>query len=60
MSKNRMTPVEAVNVIEKKLFDNRAKPYTEEDAQIDNAWDIIKLRLDLTDEEFNIIFGEKY
>jgi hypothetical protein len=36
------------------------KPYTEEDAQIDNAWDIIKLRLDLTDEEFNIIFGEKY
>ena len=60
MSKNKMTPVEAVNVIEKKLFDNRAKPYTEEDAQNDNAWDIIKLRLDLTDEEFNIIFGEKY
>lgn len=58
--KNKMTPVEAVNVIEKKLFDNRAKLYTEEDAQIDNAWDIIKLRLDLTDEEFNIIFGEKY
>ena len=58
--KNKMTPVEAVNVIEKKLFDNRAKSYTEEDAQIDNAWDIIKLRLDLTDEEFNIIFGEKY
>ena len=58
--KNKMTPVEAVNVIEKKLFDNRAKPYTEEDAHIDNAWDIIKLRLDLTDEEFNIIFGEKY
>ena len=57
---NKMTPVEAVNVIEKKLFDNRAKPYTEEDSQIDNAWDIIKLRLDLTDEEFNIIFGEKY
>ena len=55
-----MTPVEAVNMIEKKLFDNRAKPYTKEDAQIDNAWDIIKLRLDLTDEEFNIIFGEKY
>ena len=55
-----MTPVEAVNLIEKKLFDNRPKPYTEEDAQIDNAWDIIKLRLDLTDEEFNIIFGEKY
>ena len=58
--KNKMTPVEAVNVIEKKLFDNRAKPYTEEDAQNDSAWDIIKLRLDLTDEEFNIIFGEKY
>ena len=58
--KNKMTPVEAVNLIEKKLFDNRAKTYTEEDAQIDNAWDIIKLRLDLTDEEFNIIFGEKY
>lgn len=57
---NKMTPVEAVNVIEKKLFDNRPKTYTEEDAQIDNAWDIIKLRLDLTDEEFNIIFGEKY
>ena len=33
--KNKMTPVEAVNVIEKKLFDNRAKPYTEEDAQIE-------------------------
>ena len=58
--KNKMTPVEAVNMIEKKLFDNRAKPYTKEDAQIDNAWDIIKLRFDLTDEEFNIIFGEKY
>jgi len=58
--KNKMSPIEAVDLIEKKLFDNRAKSYTEEDAQIDNAWDIIKLRLNLTDEEFNIIFGEKY
>ena len=41
--KNKMSPIEAVDLIEKKLFDNRPKPYTEEDAQIDNAWDIICL-----------------
>ena len=54
-----MNIIEAINLLEHKLFDKgRSEQYTDYDKLVDDAWDLIKSKLDLTDDEFNHVFAE--
>ncbi|MBO02982.1 MAG: hypothetical protein CMG35_10245 [Candidatus Marinimicrobia bacterium] len=54
-----MNIVDAIELLEHKLFDQgRSEQYTAYDKLIDDAWDLLKSKLDLTDDEFNQIFAQ--
>ena len=54
-----MNIVEAIDLIEEKLFaQGKSKESTAYDKLIDDAWDLIKSKVDYTDAEFNEVFNE--
>ena len=53
-----MNIIEAIDLIEEKLFaQGKSKEYTTYDKLVDDAWDLIKAKVDYTDAEFNQVFN---